>query len=429
MAKYRIDDSFEIIGAFWKFGQQNDSFTGTLRSHKGRVQVLAAPAYIANMDGDAFRTAIQQTLNGQRDLKRISSICGFTTDNLCTLLECLVLEQGGNIHFPTGQRLSGVSYIAARTVMGLHVESADAMSIEQGAFYLTKVYHILPTPWAFQITNESTSYNSPRNVTEVFRFTCTDINSEVICEVAADRGSKIKKVASIRSVPRIRLIPDSPQSVNWFTKLAFRIENFFTLLMGTSVSVKRLQVIQGEDSGWVVQTMKNRKEKVDLQTWVRCPPQGMADALAKWLAVPVDKQAVELVVLGMVRKSRVFAETEFLSFAQALEGFGRISSPPSTGTSFASLIKYSYDLLSADFAKRLLGERAAFTANVVQTRNYYTHLGNTKGSAATKNSEELFYLNKLLQAFLRCVMLIDLGVSEQYLKEPILYQATRWKLW
>lgn len=428
MTKYQVNDSFEMVGAFWKFGQQEDNFTGTLRSRKGRVQVLAAPSYIAKMDGDAFRAAMQ-TLNGQRDLKRISSICGFTTDNQCTLLNPLVSDGRGYTSFPTGAKLSAVSYIATRTVMGLHVASANAKSIDGGAFYFTKVHHIMPTPWALQISNETTSYTAPQKATEVFRFTSTDINSEVICEVFAGGGSKMKKGASIKSIPRLRIIPHHPQSVNWFTNLAFRAENFFTLFLGTSVSLKRIQLFQGDDSGWVVQKMNHLKEKVDRQTWVQCPYQETADAFAKWLAVPVDKQPVELVVLGMMRKSRVFNETEFLSFAQALEGFGRMRLSARKGTPFAALIEHSYDLLSVDFAKELLGERSAFTANVVQTRNYYTHLGNAKGNAATKDNRELFYLNKRLQAFLRCVMLIDLGVSEQYLREPILYQATRWKLW
>lgn len=132
----------------------------------------------------------------------------------------------------------------------------------------------------------------------------------------------------------------------------------------------------------------------------------------------------------MLRKSKLFSETEFLSLAQALEGFGRIrfASGVRTKVVYATLIEQTYDLLSVDFANAFLGERTSFVHKVVQTRNYYTHLGSKKGAAATQDGSELFYLNKSLQAFLRCVMLIDLGVPEQYLKEPIVYQATRWRL-
>lgn len=65
---------------------------------------------------------------------------------------------------------------------------------------------------------------------------------------------------------------------------------------------------------------------------------------------------------------------------------------------------------------------------VVQTRNYFTYLGIRKGTAVIDDGGELFLLNQRLHAFLRCVMLIDLGIPESALKEPILYQSTRWKL-
>ena len=48
--------------------------------------------------------------------------------------------------------------------------------------------------------------------------------------------------------------------------------------------------------------------------------------------------------------------------------------------------------------------------------------------ALRSDGGELFLLNQRLHAFLRCVMLIDLGIPESALKEPILYQSTRWKL-
>ena len=125
----------------------------------------------------------------------------------------------------------------------------------------------------------------------------------------------------------------------------------------------------------------------------------------------------------MMRKSSVFYETQFLSLAQALEGFGRIRFQ--TGN-YEQLIQKTYDLLSAEFATKLLGDRSEFIERVKQTRNFLTHLGGPKKSEVVEEPKELFLLNQRLQAFLRCVMLIDLGISEDELREPILYQAHRW---
>jgi len=38
-------------------------------------------------------------------------------------------------------------------------------------------------------------------------------------------------------------------------------------------------------------------------------------------------------------------------------------------------------------------------------------------------------MNQKLHAFLRCVMLLELGIPEADLQNPILYQATRWRLY
>jgi len=175
--------------------------------------------------------------------------------------------------------------------------------------------------------------------------------------------------------------------------------------------------------------MHRREEKVDFRAWVQCPQDKVADALARWLAIPEDNRPVEKTILGMMRKSSVFVETQFLSLAQALEGFGRIRFQPGNGrsASFGQLLQKTYDLISPDLAEGLVGERLKFSNTVVQTRNFFTHLGIPRKSAVVDDPKQLFLLNQRLQAFLRCVMLTDLEVPEAFLKEPILYQATKWR--
>jgi len=65
---------------------------------------------------------------------------------------------------------------------------------------------------------------------------------------------------------------------------------------------------------------------------------------------------------------------------------------------------------------------------VVDTRDFYTHLGMSAGTAALEDAGEIFQLNQSLYAFLRCVMLIDLGIDESLLRDPIIYQARRWQI-
>jgi hypothetical protein len=86
-------------------------------------------------------------------------------------------------------------------------------------------------------------------------------------------------------------------------------------------------------------------------------------------------------------------------------------------------------LLSSDFASKLLGDCDTFRRKLVDTRDFYTHLGILERSSAVTDPNELFLLNQRLRAFLRCVLLIDLGVPQSLLEGPIMYQATRWKVW
>jgi hypothetical protein len=77
----------------------------------------------------------------------------------------------------------------------------------------------------------------------------------------------------------------------------------------------------------------------------------------------------------------------------------------------------------------LLNNKELFVRKVVDTRDYFTHLGLREGNAVVKDSGDLFLLNQRLKALLRCAILLDLGIPEQYLTQPILFQAKRYQLW
>jgi hypothetical protein len=266
---------------------------------------------------------------------------------------------------------------------------------------------------------------------EVFTITSNEMDSEICFEIRDSGGWTAKRGVAIKPQAILRVVPNKPQSLDWFNRLAFRLENFFTLFLGTSLSVRSVQMFRGDNVGWLIEEINKRAEKLNISMCVRCPFESVGDALKKWLAVPDAKQSVELTLLGVVRKSTLFRETEFLSLAQALEGFARItfSRRKNEDSSFRTLINQTYDLLSPEFANRLLGDKDAFAEKVVHTRDYYTHIGIEGRRAVIRDGSELFLLNKCLQAFVRCVLLIDLGIEEHYLREPIMYQATRWKIW
>jgi hypothetical protein len=311
-----------------------------------------------------------------------------------------------------------VRYRAMTTVMGLHLESSKAEVLDSAAYHLTKIHHLLPTPWRTKMTEDTTENTVSNRGWVVFSCRSEALGAEVVCEVLSGRRISFKKGIQIRCVPKITITPQKPQSVDWFTALAFRLENFFALMLGTSVEVKHIQLFQGEQDGWVVKKVNGRKEKIDAQLWVRCKFEDTANALERWLAVPK----------GILRKRDLYGEMEFLTLAQALEGFGRIrfGGTKRRKVKFDDLIQATYNIFTPAIARQLVGERDAFTTKIIQTRDYYTHRGNPKESSAAKTIKELFLLNKRLHAFLRGAMLIDLAIPEEAFSQAVVHQATKW---
>jgi ApeA N-terminal domain 1 len=453
MQRYRLDSKLNFPGGFWPPNDQSQVITGILSSENRRIYLSTSPTF-KKLDISALGRSF---LDSNTALQRIGVLCGYTADGPCTLLDLMENTNEGCEDWPHEIKIDAVRWRVGGVVMGFHLDSVESEIIESAAFYLSTIEKWFPAPTRIEVTADHFSYTIPLKGSPAFEFSSLELEAEVTCRVFALKNG--------RSVPRIKVKPRTPKSLDWFVSVGLRLENFFSMFLGSSVGLTELQLQKGEEHGWLIQRVPVRNEKVSYQSWVRCEKHEMARALSKWLAVPESQQPVEITVLGMLRKSSLFIETEFLALAQALEGFGRIhferglipsdefkngltklrtelrnlwgdseivkrcSDALSTANeaSFGHRLGLTYDLLSGDFAAKLLGNRTEFIRRVVQTRNYFTHLGIEKGKYVADTPKELFLLNQRLHALLRCVMLLDLTVSEVVLRGPILYQMLRWK--
>lgn len=423
--EHHLNSSFRAIGAFWPFDQPDQKFTGTVSSEKGELTLASAPTY-SNKDIHSAVARLFDSVNSNQRFERTKSLCGFTTEGTCSLLSAALVNEGGRLDMSSGQSISDNQYRIWAAVMGLHLRSADAAMIESATLNFTDVSEWLPSAFGVTWDKEQRAITMRTMPLEVFRFRCAPLDSDVICSVHTQAPVKRRR-AKIESVPIITVQPTRHQSVEWFIQVAFRIENFLTLCLGTSVNLKAVRFIADNKEGWLVKKVKRRVEKADIQSWIRCPTEAIATALDRWLSEPEGKRPVEKSMLGVLRKSSMFVETEFLSLAQALEGFHRIQRG-NKQEDFRRRIEDTYDMLSPCFAAKLLGEKTGFACRVVQTRNFFTHLGIPAGTDVIQDGGELFDLNQRLHALLRCAMLLRLGIDESYLREPIQYQATRWAL-
>lgn len=421
MKEFHLNSPVDLIGGFWPPDDKDDTTSGTLSSQSGRLYLSVSPR-LKRLSKDELRESMM-AFDGGTKWQRIAVLQGQTKEGRCTLLDLIESTNKSLVDVPNSLEIVAPVWRVGMALMGLHLASDEAEVLDGAAFYITKITNMLPFAGQLQMTQEGITYTSPFKAFNYFSFKSAALEAEIICEIFA-RGT-----SRFQSVPRIRVVPTKPRSLAWHWMIGPRLENFFSLILGTSVSLKGVQLFQNKEVGWLVKRFQTREEKIVYANWVRCEPQQIAAALEKWLAVSEDSRPVETIVLNVLRKSSLFVETAFLGLAQALEGFGRIrfsKAGSKKKLTFASGIAQTYDLLTSAFANKLLGDRDQFVRKVVQTRNYFTHLGSIKKTDVVDGGK-LFFLNERLQAFIRCVMLIDLGIPESALQEPILYQAMRWK--
>ena len=458
----KINASFEMLCAVWPPQDPNDVLAGVLSSNKGRVNFLTAPQYEVLGGEEVDQRFVQ---SGSLSLvETIPCFQGRAQSDKCILFGLFQEDHPGVLDLRSGENLHSTKYRAWATVLGLHLSGPAVPELDSAVFRFSDVHQWMPTAWGTEFTDGEIAYRIPRKAVEVFSFSSLYLNAEIRCEVQAIGESKTRGKTTLVPVSLIKVTPREPQSLEWFLGLLPRFENFFSLFLGTSVAPKHVGMFRGDDTGWLIRRQRRRRQKPNVQMWVRCEPHAVARALAQWIAVPEDKQAIERTPLGTLRKSSLFVETEFLSLAQALEAFGRIHhNPPlieepvfkeglkkikatvqgvfgdtpvaqrcsqmlchGNETSFGDKLRYICEMLPNGFFERHLEKKDDLIRRTVQTRNFFTHLGIRPGALAVRGGKDLFLLNQKLTALLRCVMLLELGISFVHMQGAVAYQAKRW---
>jgi ApeA N-terminal domain 1 len=161
----------------------------------------------------------------------------------------------------------------------------------------------------------------------------------------------------------------------------------------------------------------------------------------------------------------MFVETEFLSLAQALESFHRLTGEsqlessntfrsvlkqmraaiksccktPRLASRMSDAIQYANEpsfkeriqslirCVSRERARALLGDPDAFEQTLRQTRNFFTHPGIKRQSHVLTSPKAIFLFNQKLHAFLRILVLMQLGFSEVSVFDVVLRQSRRWR--
>src|ERR1017187_6077819 len=461
----RLDSKFSSVAAFWRPESPDEVMTGTLTVNDDGIRFVTSPEYFR---GAKVPRPDPSQWNSDSIL-RSDALHGFFEGENCTLLNLMEVEHPGLTSYKDElQSVASTAQRASIFVSGMRTGAMEDRCLDSARYTFSSLSQFVNTrlmeKWGnglitIEIQSESKSL-----------LDCSVLETHVRVELKAfqtlttdeEREARLTKTVAI-----VEVTPPEAESLSWFMGIGSRWENLFSLLAGTSLVMETFFIYREDKSGAVIRKQHAFVEKYKMLDSLRHSNSQLAHAISTWLSESEGLREIENLLLGVLRKGKLFVETEFLSLAQALEGFHR-----ATGGDESKMDKVSFKALrekigkfleeqkvddettkkvnaavaycnQTSFRSRLkelcgrisqstLGEMKidpdAFAASVMNTRNFFTHAG---GSSDEKKEPlrggELFLLSQKMRALLRGVFLLHLGFPEPQFKDLIVREATKWR--
>jgi ApeA N-terminal domain 1 len=461
----QLGSHFTVVGAFWPPDNADAVVTGTLTVDDKDVTFATAPEYKRLGPG----ISLSLSLGNENLGEKVPVFHGFTQDGLCTLCDLMVVEVPGLTHHGLGQQVLSVTYRASMSVTGLHLGGSTDKCLTSARYSFSGLSDWLPKATSEAWDAEYITLKIPLKSREIVDFSVRDNRVRITIKVFSQLTSNFIDGARIsKSVAYIDVESPTAESLLWFYEIGNRLENLFSLLTGASLAWETFFVYRGEENGHVTAKRRNRVKTFDPRECVRCSADQLANAVAIWLSAPPSFRSVESLALGVVRKGKLFLETEFLSLAQALEGVHRVTThggvvdratfrqirkkivtllkqenvDPLLTRRICDSLSHANDLTFAgrlsELCSRMSGallDRVAinpeeFVSAVVAVRNFYTHAGSTMRNNQNNNpmsAKDLFFLSQKMNFLLRGTLLLYLGIEEKQFSDVLTHQTTRWK--
>ncbi len=456
----RLDSRFSMIGAFWSPEAPATIMKGTLVSDDREINFTTAPEYerpISTGPG-TFATP---------DSTMIPALHGFTDDGLFTL--CQLVEQlgPGSTNFAVGQAIKARSFRVLSCLGGMHINGINDKCLTSAKYTYKGLSAWFPQAFDEKWDTDQIVVTIPMGPRQIQDFCLLDSRVRISVKVVSELTSGKDDPSRLsRSVASIRVQSPNPESLAWYRRVGGRLENLFSLLTGGSVAMDTLFVYRGDESGHLITKRTGSVRHFDRLQCVMCSPNQLAQAIITWICLPSKFDSVESLALEVLRKSKLFIETEFLALGQALEGFHRATTNTSaadrlTLRNVRKAIRLTLDAQAIEpelkekicnsmmhagdptLAARLTALCQSISApalakmgiipktsisDVVVTRNFYTHAGSgVKSKKKPVKSREMFLLNQRMRALLRGAMLLHLGLPENHIAEVLARDATKWQ--
>jgi ApeA N-terminal domain 1 len=457
--KFDLRSKVQFEGVFWDASRPDDKFSGTLSCDGRNIELITRaemvkPTPLAFIGGDESPVP--------------DIVHGYTSNGECTLIGFQAMGNPGLLDFESGRGLRWHTFRVSACVVGWYLPSDTTNALTSADFTYTGIDEWLPGCGAVvAFTDDAVTLSIPKK-----RLTVVDCvlpnGTRVLIRIEPRFEFRIGgKSHSSRSEPVITLETPEPKSLQFFVDALHRFENFFSLCLGTSVRANSVHLIgksEKTEQGWLIRPRRGKAEEPYLPIWVRSFGSQLATAIVAWFSTPEEFLPLESLIFGTIRQSSLFVETEFLSLAQALESFHRLTDKTTVADSaifksflklicrfigeicgdsplesrFLAAIRYANEptfrtriesllgRINHASLSKLVGDPVTFEQTLRETRNYFTHPGIRKQKHVLTDGKGLFLFNQKLHVLLRLLILKNLGFPEEVVFDQAFQQLHRW---
>jgi hypothetical protein len=451
---FQLRSQFEMHGAFWSPNDPANTFTGRLARTKDGIRFTSSP--VLKEVGRRFASVGEQ--------ETFNFLHGFTTEGACTVYYLQSPLPLGLTDLQSGQSLTFREYRVGLCAFGLHLPDFDTPFIGSVTFSYTGLHEWITLHPRISRTDREIVLTHGTDLPPIFDLSSRAIESRIKLEIIPHLEHRAGGEYDSRHESQLLVEPAEPRSLDWYLRVGYRFEHVFSLLLGTSVVLKSVAINHEEKTGWLVRKTSHKAEKPDPAVWVRCDRLQLIQAVLSWLDAPAEFRSLESLIYGTIRQSSLFVETEFLSLAQAIESFHRLTDRSTVADSdffrrvldelqpaiarfcennelanrlndsiqhanepsFKVRIQRLLARLPQDNRKNLVGDEIEFEKTLRHTRNHFTHPGIEKKSKVLTSPKDIFLLNQKLHALLRLLILMHIGLPADQVFKPVFQQAIKW---
>lgn len=460
--KFELHSKFQLEGVFWDAAKPEDKFAGTLSCDGKRLELVTRAELV---------TPTPAMLMGTDEASAPDVVHGFTVKGDCTIIGLQQIDAPGLIDYPRGRGVRWRSFrVIDACLMGWHLANDIDEVLTAADLTYTGIGEWFPgCGAAIKFGDEATTVSVPKKRPTVLDVCILAKRLHLLIKIDPNLEFKLGgKNFKAESEPIVMLEPAEPRSLQWFVELMHRLENFLSLCLGTSVRAKTMRLIgasEDTESGWLIRPRGGKVQEPSIAIWLRCDSSQLSSAVASWFSMSEEFTPLENLIYGTIRHSSLFVETEFLSLAQAIESFHRltdkstvvepevfeqvkevlsgfISQQSWADSAIADRCKEAFNFandptfkariqsllagIDPQRLKTLVGDPVVFEQTLKQTRNYLTHPGIEKKGKVLTGSKELFLFNQKLHVLLRLLVLKTMGFSEEAVFDQMFQQSRRY---